>query len=53
MKVSFDRALFLKELLKARKWLKDTKELNKLKTWCYREFYHLYPKELNIAFGEV
>jgi hypothetical protein len=40
-KVSFDRALFQKELMKAAKWLKpDEKTL--LKVWCLTTFGHMY-----------
>lgn len=40
-KVSFDKALFRKELVKAKKWLKR-EELIMLKTWCLANFGHLY-----------
>ena len=40
-KVSFDRALFQKELMKAAKWLKpDEKTL--LKVWCLATFGYQY-----------
>jgi len=41
MRVSFDRALFKKELNKARKWLKP-KESLMLKAWCLATFGHVY-----------
>lgn len=37
-KVSFDHALFYKELSKALKWLQNTEEIQKLKEWCMLEF---------------
>lgn len=40
-KVSFDRKLFRKELVKAAKWVhKD--ELVLLRAWCIASFGHLY-----------
>lgn len=41
--VSFDPALFEKELMKALKWLMPN-EVDELKSWCYKAFgnrYHL------------
>lgn len=40
-RVSFDRRLFKKELLKSRKWLKP-KESVMLKAWCLATFGHVY-----------
>ena len=40
-RVSFDRVLFKKELVKAKKWLKP-KESLMLKAWCMTTFGHLY-----------
>lgn len=40
-RVSFDRNLFRKELLKAIKWLKP-KESLMLKAWCLATFGHVY-----------
>ncbi|MFN5416113.1 MAG: hypothetical protein ACK5B9_03590 [Flavobacteriia bacterium] len=37
-KVSFDHALFYKELKKALKWINSADELRKLKEWCLAEF---------------
>ena len=51
-KVSFDRKLFEKELIKAIKALVK-EEVNLLKEWCYRKFGHLYPKILNRCFSTV
>lgn len=40
-KVSFDKNLFRKELMKAMRWLKpDEKTL--LKVWCLTTFGHMY-----------
>ncbi len=48
-KVSFDRALFEKELLKAINSLL-AEEIQILKDWCYKTFGHLYPNILNRSF---
>ena len=40
-KVSFDRKLFKKELLKSKKWLKP-KESLMLKAWALATFGHIY-----------
>lgn len=40
-RVSFDRRLFKKELLKFRKWLKP-KESLMLKAWCLATFGHMH-----------
>ncbi len=40
-RVSFDRVLFKKELLKSKKWLKP-KESLMLKAWCLATFGHIY-----------
>lgn len=45
-KVSFDRKLFEKELIKAIKRLVG-EELVDLKQWCYDQFGHVYPGVLN------
>jgi len=51
-KVSFDRALFQKELMKAAKWLKpDEKTL--LKVWCLTTFGHMYKNEILEVFKNV
>jgi hypothetical protein len=51
-KVSFDKALFRKELSKAVKWLKpDEKTL--LKVWCMGTFGHLYKNEIMEVFKNV
>ena len=51
-KVSFDRALFYKELVKTLKWLKpDEKTL--LKVWCLANFGHIYKDVIVDAFRHV
>jgi len=51
-KVSFDRGLFEKELLKAiRSLLVD--EVMKLKEWCYRKFGKIHSAVLDRCFATV
>jgi hypothetical protein len=50
VKVSFDRHLFHKELVKALQWIKESEELNSFKDWCIREFGHVYPSILSKVF---
>lgn len=50
-KVSFDRWLFEKELLKAIKSLMK-EEIQVLKEWCYREFGSDYEPILNKCFAK-
>ena len=51
-KVSFDRKLFRKELLKAINWVKpDDKTL--LKMWCLGTFGHQYREEITEVFKSV
>lgn len=50
VKVSFDRQLFHKELVKAIQWIKKSDELNSFKDWCMREFGHVYPNILQKVF---
>jgi hypothetical protein len=45
-KVSFDRRLFEKELVKAIKTLVP-KDLKVFKKWCYEQFGHIYTIILN------
>ncbi len=40
-KVSFDKSLFQKELIKSVKWLKPDEKLL-LKVWCLSTFGHMY-----------
>ena len=48
-KVSFDRRLFEKELIKAIRTLLE-EEVMKLKEWCYRKFGKLHAPVLNRCF---
>lgn len=51
-KVSFDKTLFQKELVKALKWLKpDEKTL--LKMWCLTTFGHQYRDVIREVFKNV
>lgn len=52
-KVSFDRQLFQKELIKSLQWLSNTEELQDFKEWCIIEFGHLYPSILKKVFQKV
>ena len=47
-KVSFDRALFDKELAKAIQLIGE--QLQELKNWCYQTFSHQYPLILHKHF---
>lgn len=47
-KVSFDRKIFERELLKAIKIVGE--QLEALKVWCYEKFGQLYPKILDRHF---
>ena len=51
-KVSFDKALFEKELIKAIKKLVE-QELKALKKWCYKKFSNLYSPILDKHFQGV
>jgi hypothetical protein len=51
-KVSFDRALFYKELVKTLRWLKPDEKLL-LKAWCIANFGHLYKDAISDAFKIV
>lgn len=51
-KVSFDRALFRKELKKAVKWLKS-EERRMLMVWCVATFGHRYSDIITEAFRHV
>lgn len=51
-KVSFDKALFRKELLKSKKWLKGEESLL-LKTWCLATFGHIYKDTIMDVFDMV
>jgi hypothetical protein len=49
-KVSFDKALFRKELIKAVKWIKPN-EKTLLKVWCLATFGHRYKEEITEVFA--
>ena len=51
-KVSFDRALFYKELVKTLKWLKPDEKML-LKVWCLTNFGHIYKDVIVDAFRHV
>jgi hypothetical protein len=51
-KVSFDKYLFEKELIKAIKSL-VLDEIRELKSWCYKKFSQLYPNVLERCFSTV
>lgn len=51
-KVSFNRALFEKELRKALKMLLPA-EVPDFRIWCYQQFSRLYRRVLKRAFGEL
>jgi hypothetical protein len=48
-KVSFDRVLFRKELMKALRWVKPSERLI-LKTWCLATFGAMYGDIIREAF---
>jgi len=51
-KVSFDKTLFRKELIKAIKWVKPN-EKTLLKVWCLATFGHQYQEEIMEVFNNV
>lgn len=51
-KVSFDKTLFEKELLKAIQSLLP-EEVKQLKSWCYDQFGKMYRSVLNRCFSRV
>ncbi|MBH8559678.1 hypothetical protein [Hymenobacter negativus] len=51
-KVSFNKALFEKELRKALKMIKPA-ELPDFRTWCYRQFVRLYRRVLKRVFAST
>lgn len=51
-RVSFDRALFTKELKKALHWIKPDEKLL-LKVWCLSTFGHMYKDIILEAFRNV
>ena len=52
LKVSFNKALFEKELRKALKVLVPA-EVPDFRTWCYQQFSRLYRKVLRRVFSEL
>jgi hypothetical protein len=52
-KVSFDKALFEKELAKAIQLLTMPDEVKQLKRWCYAQFGKVYRLVLNRCFSRV
>lgn len=50
VKVSFDPALFQKELNKAIRWMTNSEELQRLRDWCLAEFGGVYPMIVQKAF---
>lgn len=51
-KVSFDKQLFQKELVKAVNWISESEDLQSFKDWCVVEFGHLYPTVLKKVFSK-
>jgi len=51
-KVSFDRALFYKELVKTLNWLKPDEKMF-LKAWCLANFGHMYKDVIMDAYKLV
>jgi hypothetical protein len=51
-KVSFDKALFYKELVKTLRWLKPDEKML-LKVWCMTNFGHIYKDLIMDAFRHV
>ncbi|MFN8711634.1 MAG: hypothetical protein ACK5Z2_02195 [Bacteroidota bacterium] len=49
-KVSFDRNLFYKELVKAARWVKPDEKLL-LKAWCIATFGHVYGDVIRDVFN--
>ena len=52
LKVSFNKALFEKELRKALKVLMPT-EVPDFRDWCYQQFARIYRKVLKRVFGSL
>jgi len=52
LKVSFNKALFEKELRKALKVLTPT-EVPDFRSWCYQQFARIYRKVLKRVFGSL
>jgi len=52
LKVSFNKALFEKELRKALKMLTRA-EVPDFRSWCYQQFARIYRKVLKRVFGNL
>lgn len=52
LKVSFNKALFEKELRKALKVLVPN-EVPDFRSWCYQQFARIYRRVLKRVFGEL
>jgi hypothetical protein len=52
LKVSFNKALFEKELRKALKMLMPT-EVPDFRVWCYQQFARIYRRVLKRVFGSL
>lgn len=52
-KVSFDSALFQKELNKSLRWITDAEEVQRFREWCIVEFGATYPTIIKKAFASV
>ena len=52
LKVSFDKMIFQKELIKALKNVVRHDELRDFRQWCYQEFSGIHPHVLNFAFQQ-
>jgi hypothetical protein len=48
-KVSFDKDIFRKELIKSVKWLKN-KEVILLRYWCRKKYYKMHPEVIEEVF---
>ena len=51
-KVSFDKLLFRKELIKAINWIKNDEQIL-LKVWCIATFGHVYKDLIFEAFQSI
>jgi hypothetical protein len=51
-KVTFNKFLFRKELLKCISWMKPS-ERGELKRWCFLNFSNQYPDVLDEAFANL
>jgi hypothetical protein len=51
-KVSFDKNLFRKELVKCLNWVEPA-EIHELRDWCYENFKNQYPGILDEVFENI